>query len=384
MKVKYSWIFFIPVAILSVVLRVYQLLFVDKGLDKDFLDSGRIWLVYAGMVAFLYAVILILSLADKKTSAYYTPKFNLLAGLSGVLAAGMMIFNAGMQSGALFSVNSTGSNSVVLMINVIFGLLGGIMLLFMGISSFSGRNLAKKTGVFSSLTAVWCCIQLVTTFIGYTKQSIHEQDMTNLFYLAFLTLAIFNVSMLYQGIAFKNAVKGTFLYGMTGFVVVTVYAVADALKQYMDSQQYDILGSLDTLTFLLIGLYVFFIMIELTIHAQSKDESKVLEEEYVGKGSLEIEEKSAVKDEVSQDEIADSKINTIDVTDVEEDVNEDLDEVDSVLESMKNEESNPENYSPWSEEYFNRETKSMSSDDMEKSLGDIDRLIDEISFEDDE
>ena len=384
MKVKYSWIFFIPVAILSVVLRVYQLLFVDKGLDKDFLDSGRIWLVYAGMVAFLYAVILILSLADKKTSAYYTPKFNLLAGLSGVLAAGMMIFNAGMQSGALFSVNSTGSNSVVLMINVIFGLLGGIMLLFMGISSFSGRNLAKKTGVFSSLTAVWCCIQLVTTFIGYTKQSIHEQDMTNLFYLAFLTLAIFNVSMLYQGIAFKNAVKGTFLYGMTGFVVVTVYAVADALKQYMDSQKYDILGSLDTLTFLLIGLYVFFIMIELTIHAQSKDESKVLEEEYVGKGSLEIEEKSAVKDEVSQDEIADSKINTIDVTDVEEDVNEDLDEVDSVLESMKNEESNPENYSPWSEEYFNRETKSMSSDDMEKSLGDIDRLIDEISFEDDE
>ena len=39
MKIKLSWIPFIPVAVLSVVLRVYQLLFVENGVDTGFLSS---------------------------------------------------------------------------------------------------------------------------------------------------------------------------------------------------------------------------------------------------------------------------------------------------------------------------------------------------------
>ncbi len=384
MRMKYSWIFFIPVAIVSVVLRVYQLLFVDKGIDKNFLNSGRIWLVYAGLVALLYIVLLILCVADKKTSQYYQPKSNLLAGVLGILSAGTLIFNAGMQAGALFSANATGNTPVVLMINAIFGILGGVILLLMGISSFSGKNLVRKTGIFSSLTAIWACIQLVTTFISYTKHSIHEYDMTNLFYMAFLTLALLHLSMMYQGVAFKNTVKGTLLYGMPGFVTVTVYTVADALKQYDNSGMYDILGSLDTVTFMLIGLYILCMMIEMTVHAKSVDTEMKTDDHYIGKGSLQIEEKTEYKDEVSQDKLSDTEIHTIDVSDVEDDVNKDLDEVDSVIENMEKEAQNPENYSPWSEEYFNREINSPSADgEIEKSLEDIDKLIDEISLEDD-
>ncbi len=386
MKVKYSWIIFLPVAVLSVVLRVYQLLFVDKGLDKTFLDSGRLWLVYAGMVAFLFVVILVLCLGDRKTLPGYEPRANILAGMFGILASGTLIFNAGMQAGAIFSADTTGNTPVVLMIDAIFGIMGGVVLLLMGISSFSGRNFVRRTGVFSSLTAIWCCIQLVTAFIGDTKHSIHEYDMTNLFYMAFLTLAVFNVSMLYQGITFKNAVKGTFLYGMTGFVTVTVYAVADAVKQYNMSGMYDILGSLNVLVFFLIGLYIFFLLVEITVHAKSVDDEEVVMEDvdYVGKGSLKIEEKAVRKDEVSEEEKKENIVSNIDVTDVEDDINEELDSVDSVIESMKKAESNPENYSPYAEEYFNRETDSPSADDeIEQSLENIDKLIDEISLEED-
>ena len=58
MKIKLSWIPFIPVAVLSVVLRVYQLLFVENGVDTGFLSSGMMWVVYTCMVAVLFFVLL--------------------------------------------------------------------------------------------------------------------------------------------------------------------------------------------------------------------------------------------------------------------------------------------------------------------------------------
>lgn len=42
MKSKLSWIPFIPIVFAAVFLRVYQVLFVDSGVDKGFLDSGAI------------------------------------------------------------------------------------------------------------------------------------------------------------------------------------------------------------------------------------------------------------------------------------------------------------------------------------------------------
>jgi len=386
MRVKYSWIFFIPIAILSVVLRVYQLLFVDNGIDKNFLTSGRIWLIYAIMVAVLFVIIFILCVTDKKTPYGYEPKSNFMAGISGVLAAGVIIFHAGMQAGAIFSENITEDTPLVLMLNAISGLLGGVILLLMGLSSFSGRNIVRKTGVLSSLAVIWCSIQMIETFIVYTKHSIHEYDTTNLFYMSFLTLAIFHISMMYQNITFKNTVKGTFLYGMPGFVTVTVYSVADAIKQYNATGKYDIIGSLDVISFVLIGFYVLFMMTELTVKVGKEMETYTqTEENYVGKAALQIEETPAVKDEVMAEELAESEIKSIDVSDVEESVNEELDEVDEVIESMKREANNPENYSPYAEEYFNRRTNSPSADkEIEKSLEDIDKLIDEIHWDNNE
>ena len=73
----------------------------------------------------------------------------------------------------------------------------------------------------------------------------------------------------------------------------------------------------------------------------------------------------------------------IEITDVEENVNKELDGVDNVIEAMEKEDKNPEKYNPLSQEHFDSHKTDISDEDSDVSLSlkNIDRLIDEISSE---
>ena len=374
MKIKFSWIPFIPVAVLSIILRLYQKLFVDSGIDTGFLSSDMIWLVYAGMVGLLFVVLLLLSAIDRKTSAHYTIKKNFFAGLFAVVAAALIIFDAGMNAGQMLS---DGLQSLSQLIDVLFSILGGVAILVMGTSSFSGRNFAKKMGVFSVVAPIWCCIQLVLTFIEYTKQSVNAFDMTNLFFMAFMTLTIFNLSMAYQKVDCKNPVKGTVVYGMPAFIVTIVYAVANLIDQLKINSTYDFMNSLDILAFVALALYTLFMMIEFTNNAKNNTEYKPIQEiqEAVEQPTVRI------KNEVEEEK---NKLENdhIEITDVEENVNKELGDVDNVIEAMEKEDKNPEKYDPLSQEYFDSHQTDISEDsEISLSLKNIDRLINEINSE---
>lgn len=373
MKIKFSWIPFIPVAILAVILRLYQKLFVDSKIDTGFLSSEMIWLVYAGLVGFLFVVLLLLSVADKRTSAHYKIKTNLFAGLFGVTASAVIIFDAGMKAAQLLS---EGIIALSEPLEVVFSILGGIAILVMGASSFSGKNFAKKMGIFSVMAPIWCCVKLVFTFNEYTKHSVNAFDMTNLFFMAFMTMAIFNLSMAYQNVDCKNPIKGTIVYGMPAFIVTIVYAVTNLIDQIKTNGTYDFMGSLDIIIFVALALYIMFMMIEFTANANSIEDEKPQEvHEHIEQPTV------RTKNEVEEEK---SKLvnDHIEITDVEENVNKELDGVDIVIEAMEKEDNDPEKYNPLSQEYFDSHPTDISEDDeITASMLNIDRLINEINSE---
>ncbi len=373
MKIKFSWIPFIPVAILSIFLRIYQKLFVDSGIDTGFLSSDMIWLVYAGLIAFLFVVLLFLSLIDRRTSPHYTIKMNFFGGLFAVVASALLIFDSGMRAAQILSA---GFERITQPLDVIFSLLGGIAILVMGVSSFSGKNIAKKMGVFSAFAPIWCCVKLVFTFAEYTKQSVNAFDMTNLFFMAFMTMAVFNLSMAYQGVDCKNPVKGTIVYGMPAFIVTVVYAVANAIDQLRTLGTYDFMSSLDTIVYTALAFYVLFMMIEFTANAKDKKDEVVIEVE-------EYDEQPTVRTKNEVEEATKTENDRVEITDVEENVNKELNGVDSVIDAMEKEDKNPEKYNPLSKEYFDSHTGNDISEDDEisKSMENIDKLINEIGLE---
>lgn len=98
-------------------------------------------------------------------------------------------------------------------INGVFTVLGGVMIFVMGLSSLTGNNLAKKVPFLMLFPTIWSAARLIITFLSYTTISVNAIDMSDLVYMVFTTLFLYNASMLYIGLKSKNPVKACFLYG---------------------------------------------------------------------------------------------------------------------------------------------------------------------------
>src|SRR5574344_681835 len=197
MKIKYSWIPFIPVAFISVFLRVYQVMFVQNGMDTGFLSSAAIWTIYTALVILLILFLIIFTAADKQTSPKYSIGKNFFAGLFALVTGLLLIYGGGVGF-----VDVTGSTvtTVMAILDNLFSLIGGVMFLIIGVSCVTGKNKTQKSKIAMILPVIWCCIRLVYVFMTYTTQAVHSIDMTNLFYIAFSVLFLYNFALLFTGL----------------------------------------------------------------------------------------------------------------------------------------------------------------------------------------
>lgn len=273
MKSKLSWIPFIPIVFAAVFLRVYQVLFVDSGVDKGFLDSGAISLIFVGSIILLFVLLAILNFADKKTSPEYKVGKNIFAGIFGMLSGVLLLTDV-----AVIVMDLAASTNVFSsVIDAVFTVLGGIMIFIMGLSSLTGKNITKKVPFLMLFPAVWSCARLIVTFLSYTTVSVNAKDMSDLVYMVFTTLFLFNASMLYINLQGKNAVKACFLYGLPAVAVIFAYAGALISSLVHSGQSVDFLSNIRLFEFLALALYMIFFLVELTAGAKEKTPEKMAE-----------------------------------------------------------------------------------------------------------
>lgn len=266
MKSKLSWIPFIPIVFAAVFLRVYQVLFVDSGVDKGFLDSGVISLIFVGSIILLVILLAVLCAADKKTSPEYRTGRNIFAGIFGMLAGVLLLTDAFM----LFKGIGESGNALVAVINGIFTVLGGVMIFVMGLSSLTGKNLAKKVPFLMLFPTIWSAARLIITFLSYTTISVNAIDMSDLVYMVFTTLFLYNASMVYIGLKSKNPVKACFLYGLPAAAVVFAYTAAWASSTIHSGQSVYFLSNIKIFEYVALALFIIFFLVELTARAQEK------------------------------------------------------------------------------------------------------------------
>lgn len=275
MKSKLSWIPFIPIVFAAVFLRVYQVLFVDSGVDKGFLNSGAISLIFVGSIILLVILLAVLCAADKKTSPEYKVGRNIFAGIFAMLAGVLLLTDAFM----LFKGMAESGNALVAVINGIFTVLGGVMIFVIGLSSLTGKNFTKKVPFLMLFPAIWSAARLIITFLSYTTISVNAKDMSDLVYMVFTTLFLYNASMVYIGLKSKNPVKACFLYGLPAVAVVFAYTGAWVSSTIYSGQTVEFLSNVKIFEYLALALFIIFFLIELTARAQEKAASAVTETE---------------------------------------------------------------------------------------------------------
>lgn len=288
LKTKLMWIPFIPLFAGGVLLRVYQALFDPKGADVGLMSGGAITLGFAAIVIVTFLTLAVMSALDRKTSAYYAIKKNAPAGVFAIIAGAFLFADAvtSVMHGMDLSIIADAIMSVV----------GGISIIVMGISSFSGKNKAKDMSALMLLPSLWCFTRVFLTFLSDTTISSESRDMTDLVYMVLMTLFLFNCSMVYINLKGRHAVKACFIYGLPAILVSTAYTLAHTISQ-LKSGSFSFIDNVRTYEFFVLSLFALSFLIELSRGALERSD-KEYEEAGIDRGKT---SESAVKLEENVD-----------------------------------------------------------------------------------
>lgn len=272
MKVKYSVIPFIPVAI---VMTVFKLMSV-YGLDSDgrFLGMNKMDINYAviGIALGLFLLCILINIFDRKTAPVYPVKKNPIAGILSVLTGGVVM---GSSITTLLNTPANSEYYIMTLVCAAFSVLAGIAFIVMSKVHFVGKSVISRVSTLFIFPALWGCAELVSEFLVATKVSISATDMTSLFCYIFITLYLFSHSMIVSRIKGRNSVKACFIYGLPAIALSVSYGIYEIVTSSVEGGGVTqiILG----LQFLIPALYMLSFIIEMTFNSYTKDEIEIID-----------------------------------------------------------------------------------------------------------
>lgn len=272
MKVKYSVIPFIPVAI---VMSVFKLMGIF-GLDGNglFLGMNKMGLTYTviGIGLGLFVLCILINLFDRKTAPVYPVRKNYPAAAFAVLSGILII------ASAVTKFMNTTANSEYYFMTIaclIFAIPAGLALVLMARTHFVGKSNISTVSMLFIFPALWGCAELVSEFLVATKVSISATDLTALFCYIFITLFMFSCAMVLSRIQGRNPVKACFIYGLPAIAI----SVAEGLGVICTSlvEGIDVSQILMGIEFIVISLYALSFIMEMTIKSYTKDEIEIID-----------------------------------------------------------------------------------------------------------
>lgn len=270
MTSKLSWIFFVPFTLAAIALKVIQLVMPSEdgvylfGLNKlqmDYIALGCI------VVVFLFA--LIFCLVDRKISPYYITGRNIAAGIFAVISALLIAADGAYQ---IFNAFVSGDFKLLAVLEMAFAVLSAIALVVLGLSLFSQNSDSKKFALFYLLPAFFFAMRLINSFVGITTQSIRTADVLVVAVYIFVLMFWFNYAVLLSLTEAKNAVKSTLIYGLPAVAAGLAYGVYELMKNFSLTEPLMMLPAAEVL---MLSLFIFAILVEITAKAKRREEVNV-------------------------------------------------------------------------------------------------------------
>lgn len=273
MKIKLSWIFFIPVFIAAAVLRIAQPVFQSQGQSTFGLTGVSVAYASAVLAAALLVICGALSLVDKKTSGIYISGKNPVSGILSFLTA--VVLSADCAT-AVINCLSTGDFQVLAVIDILLLVVAAVAFIVIGAGFLKGKNYTMGMSVLILMPAVWCCVRTFKTFWGYTTYSVTSIDMTDLIAYILLTFYFFFMASVLAVMSGKNPVKSCFVYGLPAMVMLFGYCLSKITYVVLGMSEIKSFFDVEFLEFLLFGLLILSNLVTLTRKAKTKEENKGL------------------------------------------------------------------------------------------------------------
>ena len=271
MKTKLSWIPFVPLFLAAGFLKLAQGFMPDGSILG--LSALQLDYCYIGACVLIFLFTLLFVLLDKKIAQYYLPHKNFPAGLTGIL---LSLLLAADGSFTIFQVFSSGNISVLEFLGAVLSLLSAVVFIVLGLNHSFRYKEGKNFTLLNVIPAILCGVRMILCFVQFTTISIRLADVSSLICYVFATLFFFNYAVVLSLIKSKNALKSCFVFGLPAVAALIPYGVYHLAFQF-DSEL--ILKNAQPLEMLLFGLYILFVLIEMTVFVRSKEDVTLIEEE---------------------------------------------------------------------------------------------------------
>lgn len=273
MKIKLSWIFFIPVFIAAAVLRIAQPVFQSQGQSTFGLTGVSVAYTSAVLAAALLVICGILSLVDKKTSGIYISGKNPVSGILSYLIAVALSADCATT---VINCLSTGDFQVLEVIDILLLVVAAVAFIVIGAGFLKGKNYTMGMSVLILMPAVWCCVRTFKIFWGYTTYSVTSIDMTDLIAYILLTFYFFFMASVLAVMSGKNPVKSCFVYGLPAMVMLFGYCLSKITYVVIGMSEIKSFLEVEFLEFLLFGLFILSNLVTITRKAKTIEENKGL------------------------------------------------------------------------------------------------------------
>ncbi|WP_405343406.1 hypothetical protein [Ruminococcus sp.] len=271
MKTKLSWIPFVPLFLAACFLKLAQGFMPDGSILG--LSALQLEYCYIGACVLIFLFALLFVLLDKKIAQYYLPHKNIPAGLVGILLCLLLAADGGFT---VFQVFSSGRISVLELLGAVLSLLSAVVFIILGLNHSFRYKEGKNLSLVNVIPAILCGVRMILSFVQFTTISIRLADVSSLICYVFATLFFFNYAVVQSLIKSKNALKNCFIFGLPAIAALIPYGIYHLVFRF-DSEF--IIKNAQPLEMLLFGLYILFVLIEITRNVLSKEEVTLIEEE---------------------------------------------------------------------------------------------------------
>ena len=272
MKAIINWIVLIPVLVLAVGAELFTSVSPEGAKNFFGTDINGVSEIIIFSLIGLFALLLIFSLFDRRTSPVHLIKKNYAAGVCAVIAAFALAGDtaAGVAEGLRGS--GLGAMDIIVMIASAFA---AVALLLAGINHCSGVNTKNNSAALYLSVPLWCGVHLLSRFMSHTATPVSMAETLDLVMYVFMAIYFMYSFMVISLINGKNPVKAAIYWGAPAAVSALVYS-ASVIGANLQSESASLFGYLEAATCAFIGLYILSFVAELSFTSKTKDEQIVI------------------------------------------------------------------------------------------------------------
>ncbi len=282
MRVKASWVAFFPITVGALLLHIYHIFFlggdeITQALFGDYsllINKSTEPELIVLLAVVLFVFVLFFSVIDRKTSSFCEIKSSPLSGIFLILSGLLLGVDSTVDIVNMFSEGSQSSSSSVLALSVL-GVATALLFAIVGMGLLVGFNISKKIRVFMVLPTIWSAIGLVSVFVSHRKEA-PSFGFFDVFAWVFLTLFLFNNSMVLCGVEIKNPVKSSFVYGLLFTYFSVMYCISQIHSSVSELGMFDVTALVTQLLIGSLGLYALFSLFSLSSKMITKEKAAEL------------------------------------------------------------------------------------------------------------